>query len=128
MTPYEKIINVFHSMFQSNEILPDGLEQQFFINAVGEYETELTELGYDDKSNTFKEPLTSPQIQILGMLMYKGYLGRYRDRALKLNNVVGRDIQLTGLANTKAQVNRAYEDLIDDIEKKLSKLKMNNFD
>ncbi|XYR59858.1 hypothetical protein ACS4RT_13435 [Bacillus amyloliquefaciens] len=60
--------------------------------------------------------------------MYKGYLGRYRDRALKLNNVVGRDIQLTGLANTKAQVNRAYEDLIDDIEKKLSKLKMNNFD
>lgn len=115
-------------MFQSNEILPDGLEQQFFINAVGEYETELTELGYDDKSNTFKEPLTSPQIQILGMLMYKGYLGRYRDRALKLNNVVGRDIQLTGLANTKAQVNRAYEDLIDDIEKKLSKLKMNNFD
>ena len=128
MTPYEKVINVFHSMFQSNEILPDGLEQQFFINAVGEYETELTELGYDDKSNTFKEPLTSPQIQILGMLMYKGYLGRYRDRALKLNNVVGRDIQLTGLANTKAQVNRAYEDLIDDIEKKLSKLKMNNFD
>ncbi|MBN7742663.1 hypothetical protein JYA35_08670 [Bacillus velezensis] len=128
MTPYEKIINVFHSMFQSNEILPDGLEQQFFINAVGEYETELTELGFDEESNTFKDPLTSPQIQILGMLMYKGYLGRYRDRALKLNNVVGRDIQLTGLANTKAQVNRAYEDLIDDIEKKLSKLKMNNFD
>ncbi|UOO16305.1 hypothetical protein KHA74_11025 [Bacillus velezensis] len=128
MAPYEKVINVFHSMFQSNEILPDGLEQQFFTNAVGEYETELTELGFDEESNTFKDPLTSPQIQILGMLMYKGYLGRYRDRALKLNNVVGRDIQLTGLANTKAQVNRAYEDLIDDIEKKLSKLKMNNFD
>lgn len=128
MTPYDKVINVFHSMFQSNEILPDGLEQQFFTNAVGEYETELTELGFDEESNTFKDPLTSPQIQILGMLMYKGYLGRYRDRALKLNNVVGRDIQLTGLANTKAQVNRAYEDLIDDIEKKLSKLKMNNFD
>ncbi|MER2456450.1 hypothetical protein ABS751_00770 [Bacillus subtilis] len=128
MTPYEKVINVFHSMFQSNEILPDGLEQQFFTNAVGEYETELTELGFDEESNTFKDPLTSPQIQILGMLMYKSYLGRYRDRALKLNNVVGRDIQLTGLANTKAQVNRAYEDLIDDIEKKLSKLKMNNFD
>ncbi|MGD7963622.1 hypothetical protein ACP9MX_18370 [Bacillus velezensis] len=128
MTPYEKVINVFHSMFQSNEILPDGLEQQFFTNAVGEYETELTELGFDEESNTFKYPLTSPQIQILGILMYKGYLGRYRDRALKLNNVVGRDIQLTGLANTKAQVNRAYEDLIDDIEKKLSKLKMNNFD
>ncbi|MCC9021821.1 hypothetical protein [Bacillus nakamurai] len=128
MTPYEKVINVFHSMFQSNEILPDGLEQQFFTNAIGEYETELTELGYDEESNTFNDPLTPPQIQILGMLMYKGYLGRYRDRALKLNNVVGRDIQLTGLANTKAQVNRAYEDLIDDIEKKLSKLKMNNFD
>lgn len=128
MTPYEKVINVFHSMFQSNEILPDGLEQQFFTNAVGEYETELTELGFDEESNTFNDPLTPPQIQILGMLMYKGYLGRYRDRALKLNNVVGRDIQLTGLANTKAQVNRAYEDLIDDIEKKLSKLKMNNFD
>ncbi|MCI3196935.1 hypothetical protein GXP75_14870 [Bacillus sp. HU-1818] len=128
MTPYEKVINVFHTMFQSNEILPDGLEQQFFTNAIGEYETELAELSYDEESNTFKDPLTSPQIQILGMLMYKGYLGRYRDRALKLNNVVGRDIQLTGLANTKAQVNRAYEDLIDDIEKKLSKLKMNNFD
>ncbi|AQS44098.1 hypothetical protein LSG23_08870 [Bacillus velezensis] len=128
MTPYEKIINVFHSMFQSNEILPDGLEQQFFINAVGEYETELTELGYDEKSNTFKYPLTSSQIQVLGMLMYKGFSFRYRDRALKLNNVVGRDVQLTGLSNTKAQVNRSYEDLVDEIEKKMSKLKVNNFD
>ncbi|MCY8958160.1 hypothetical protein [Bacillus atrophaeus] len=128
MTPYDKVINVFHSMFQSNEVLPDGLEQQFFMNAIGEYEGELTELNYDEETNTFKEPPTSPQIQILGMLMYKGYLGRYRDRALKLNNVVGRDIQLTGLANTKAQVNRAYEDLVDKIEKKMSKLKVNNFD
>ncbi len=50
--------------------------------------------------------------------MYKDYLGRYRDRALKLNNIVGRDIQLTGLSNTKAQVNRSYEDLVDEIEKK----------
>ncbi|WP_257474755.1 hypothetical protein [Bacillus velezensis] len=60
--------------------------------------------------------------------MYKDYLGRYRDRALKLNNIVGRDIQLTGLSNTKAQVNRSYEDLVDEIEKKMSKLKVNNFD
>lgn len=50
--------------------------------------------------------------------MYKGFSFRYRDRALKLNNVVGRDVQLTGLSNTKAQVNRSYEDLVDEIEKK----------
>lgn len=128
MTTYDEIINVFHSRFQSNEILPDGLEYQFFKNAIGEYETDLTELGFDKETKDFKEPLSPAQIQILGRLMYKDYLGRYRDRALKLNNVVGRDIQLTGLANTKAQVNRAYEDLVEDIEKKMSKLKVNNFD
>lgn len=128
MTPYEKIINVFHSLFQSNEVLPEGLEKQFLINAISDYETDLTDLGFHEETNTFDVKLSRAQTQLLGMLMYRGYLSRYRDRALKLNNVIGRDIQLTGLANTKAQVNRAYESLCDDIDQKISKLKTNNFE
>ncbi|AMR10801.1 hypothetical protein AB684_11620 [Bacillus licheniformis] len=128
MTPYDEIIDVFHSMFQSTEELPESLERQFLLNAISEYELELTPLNFDKITLDFKSPLTYPQIQILGMLMYKNYLGRYLDRVLKLNNVIGRDIQLTGLANTKAQVNRAYEGLCEEIGIKMSKMKEIKFD
>nr|WP_276532214.1 hypothetical protein [Bacillus licheniformis] len=115
-------------MFQSTEELPESLERQFLLNAISEYELELTPLNFDKITLDFKSPLTYPQIQILGMLMYKNYLGRYLDRVLKLNNVIGRDIQLTGLANTKAQVNRAYEGLCEEIGIKMSKMKEIKFD
>lgn len=128
MAGYEDVLNSFHSKFQSNEVVPEGLEKQFFIEALASYELDLEPLKYDETTDEFNEEMSRPKIKLLGLLMYKQHLGRYRDRALKLNNVIGRDIQLTGLANTKAQVNRAYEDLSDEIDALLHKLKTNNFE
>lgn len=49
MTPYEKIQRVFHSKIKTREEIPLSLEQQYFINAVGDFE-EITELTLIEES------------------------------------------------------------------------------
>lgn len=126
-TPYEKVQNVFHSSFQSKvEIIPE-LERQFFINAIGDFSLDLYDLDYDVSTYEVKEDLTQSEINLLGKLMYKYYLQRERDRIMKLNNIVGRDIKLTGMSDTKQVINKMYENLMNEIYTMINKMKRNTF-
>lgn len=130
-TPYTKIQNVFHASFQSkHEIIPE-LEEQFFINAVGDFCLDLYEIHYNiDVENNeiiIQEVLSQAEINLLGKLMYKYYFQRERDRIMKLNNIVGRDIRLTGMSDTKQVINKMYSDLIYEIDIMMSKLKDNTY-
>lgn len=126
-TPYSKIQNVFHSSFQSQtEILPE-LEKQFFINAIGDFSLDLYSLNYDLDSYEIEHDLSQAEINLLGKLMYKYYLHRERDRIMKLNNIVGRDIKLTGMSDTKQVINKMYSNLIDEIDLMMTKLKDNTY-
>lgn len=154
MTPYSSILDSFHSSFQSRVVIPDGLVDQFFYTAVGDFELEIFELliikedieveiesEIEGEPNTFitqniivgveildsDKQLNRSQINLLGKLMYKAYLSRERDRVLKLNNIVGRDIRLTGMADTKYAFNRAYLELLGEITELTNKLKENTF-
>jgi hypothetical protein len=126
-TPYEKILNVFHSKFQSKKEIPDGLEEQFFLNALAEFELELYSLTYDENLELIEEDLNRPEINVLGLLMYKEYLQRELDRILKLNNIYGKDVRLTGLGDTKSKTSQALEKIKTDITLMLNKLKDHNF-
>lgn len=129
MTPtkYEDILKSFHSKFQSKtEIFPE-LEKQFFLTALGDFEIDLYPLEYDEDAETIEESLSRPEINVLGLLMYKAYLGRERDRILKLNNIIGRDIKLTGMGNSKSQINKAYEEISGEVAESINKLKDNSF-
>ncbi|MGZ9868119.1 hypothetical protein ACU3L3_06830 [Priestia endophytica] len=126
-TPYVKVQSVFHSKPQEKKALPEGLEEQFFINAVGDFETDLYPLHILE-DNGLQEDLTNSEIQVIGLLMYKHYLERELDRILKLNNIIGRDIKTTGLGDSKSNTNKRLESLQEEIDKKISKLKPLTFD
>lgn len=127
-TPYEKVVNVFHSKFQSKtEIIPE-LEMQFFINALGNFELDLYPITFDEDIEVISETLTKSEILVLGTLMYKEYLSKERDRILKLNNIIGRDIKLTGAGDSKTNINRTMTELENQIAVMVDKLKNNNFD
>ncbi|GIN23110.1 hypothetical protein [Siminovitchia fordii] len=127
-TPFEKVQNVFHSKFQSKIELPKGLEEQFFINAISEFNVELYPIEFDEFTFEIEDNLSVFEINLLGTLMYKEYLHRERDKTLKLNNIVGKDIKLTALGNSKYAMNNAYNDLQKEISKMTNKLKPMNFD
>ena len=90
------VINTFHSFPLSKYALPDGLENQFFVNALAEYELEIGDLGYDEITQTFNENVHRGAILTLGMLMYINYITRELSRIEKLNGFKGKDISLTG--------------------------------
>lgn len=126
-TPYEKILKSFHSQFKSKYAILPELEEQYFINALGDYELELASLTYDEIAKEIAEDLTKPQINILGALMYKYYKKQELDGVLKLNNIVGKDIALTSMGDSKSQMNKSYAVISLEIADALNKLKENSF-
>ena len=130
-TPYNKIQNVFYSSFQSKTEIPIELEEQLFFNAVGDFELNLHEIEYSgnivDGDCEILENLPQSKINLLGKLMYKHQLQRERDRIMKLNNIVGRDIKLTGMSDTKQVLNKMYDNLLYEIETVMHKLKENTY-
>lgn len=127
-TPNEKMINVFYSKFQSKVELPDGLVDQFLFTSIGEFSNELYPLTLSDDETYVQEELSLAEIGLLGSLMYKQYLHRERDKTLKLNNIVGKDIKLTAMGNSKYAMNTAYKELLEEIAVKVDKLKPLVFD
>lgn len=126
-TPYVKIQDVFHSKLKSKvEIIPE-LELQYFYNALGVFELDLYSLTYDEVMEEITIDLSRPEILLLGTLMYREYLSQERDRALKLNNIIGRDIKLTGSGDSKSNYNRALIELDSDLSTMIDKLKDNDF-
>lgn len=126
-TPYTKIQNVFYSCPQvKTEIWPD-LERQFFFNALGDFSLDLYDLDYDEETDEVIQDLSQSEVNVIGKLMYKHYLLRERDRVIKLNNIVGRDISLTGTGDTKRFISAAYESLLFEIDSMMHKLKTNTF-
>lgn len=127
-TPLSKIQSVFHSKFKSkNEIIPE-LEIQYFLNALSTFELDLYPLPFDETSEEIENDLSRPEILLLGTLMYKEYLSQERDRILKLNNIIGRDIKLTGSGDSKSNINKTVTELENQITVMIDKLKNNNFE
>ena len=126
-TPVSKIYSVFYSQFQTSIELPEGIEEQFLLNALGDFEIELYSLSYNDDLGIVENSLTRSEINIIGKIMYKYYLKRERDKVLKINNIVGKDVRMTGLGETKREMNKAYDQLNIEIEAMLNKLKRNTY-
>ena len=113
MTTYEDVVNAFESIIKSKYVLADGLVEQWFKNAIGEYELNIGKLGYDademgfllsDGENTFfdsKGNLSNHVILNLAELMKSYYMQQERRRVNQLNNIIGKDISLNGTGDTK---------------------------
>lgn len=95
------VINSFHSHPLAKQALPSGLENQFFLNALGEYELDIGGLNYNSETEEFDTCLSNTKIYTLGMIMYTQYLTRELSRIEKLNGFSGKDLSMTGIPASK---------------------------
>jgi len=121
MTDYEKSVNVLHSTIKDKFVIPDGLYEQWFYNALAEYGLDIAPLHFDGNSKNFLD--ATPPIYVIGLLMAKYYVKQQLSRINKLNNIVGKDLQLTGMGQAKSAVNNEYQGILFEIEQKLHKYK-----
>ena len=121
------VINCFHSFPMSKKELPVGLEHQFFLNALAEYELEISELGYDETREEFADTISRNAILTLGMIMYVNYLTRELSRIEKLNGFHGKDIQMTGSDGSKRITLADLELELDRVNSLLHKQKTHAF-
>lgn len=113
MTTYGDVVNAFESIIKSKYVLADGLVKQWFINAVGEYELNIANLGYNENEIGFLSTdgdkslfdkngnLKSFVVLNLAELMKSYYMQQERRRVNQLNNIIGKDISLNGTGDTK---------------------------
>ena len=126
-TPYIEVLNVFHSLVKSKIEIDEGLEYQWFLNAIADYELEISNLNYLDIQKVFSDTLSRQVIRTLGLFMYVNYLTQELSRVMKLNGIIGKDISLTGMDATKRVTIQELENEKLYTEKLLHKQKQHCF-
>ncbi len=99
-TKYD-VFNSFHSHPLTKYPIPDGLEEQWLLDAVADYSLSITPIFYDPETGEFDSRLNQAVVATLGQMMYCSYLARTLDRLEQLNGFHGKDIQLTGSDGSK---------------------------
>lgn len=95
------VIESFESTFQDKFVIPIELEMQWFKDALALYELEISELGYNAETDEFATDVKSYQITTLGLMMKRSYCARELSRIIKIQNIVGKDVSLTGTGDQK---------------------------
>ena len=113
-TNYKDILSSFESLPQSKYVLPDALIKQWFLDALGEYELEISDLSFDDISMEFNSVLPRVQIKTIALIMYTYYLTRELSRAEKLSGINSKDLSITGGDASKRTI---YDDLKFEMER-----------
>ena len=107
---------------------PEGLENQWLIDAIGVYENEISiSLDYDNSLEVFGSKLHQSVIVTLGQLMYCSYLTRVLDRVQELNGYHGRDLSVTGSDASKHVISENLQRQIDIANDYLNKHKSTGF-
>lgn len=95
------VIESFESTFQDKFVIPLDLEMQWFKDALALYELEIDVLGYNSEADQFSPNVKSYQITTLGLMMKRSYCARELSRIIKIQNIVGKDVSLTGTGDQK---------------------------
>lgn len=126
-TSYLDVLKVFHSLLKSKFEINEDLEYQWFLNALADYELEISSLDYLDNKKIFTNTLSRQIIRTLGLFMYVNYLTQELSRVMKLNGIIGKDISLTGMDATKRVTIQELENEKLYAEKLLHKQKQHCF-
>ncbi len=95
-TTNTEVFNSFHSHPLTKYPIPDGLEEQWLLDAIADYSLSIAPISYDSSVGEFDSRLPQAVIATLGQMMYCFYLVRTLDRIEQLNGFYGKDIRLTG--------------------------------
>lgn len=120
-TTYAEIVSSFESLPQTKVVLADGLIKQWFLDSLSEFELNTEDLGFDETTNEFSSKLPQYKIKTIALLIYVNYLTRELSRAEKINGIVGKDIQMTGMDATKRVTLQDLQFQLERAEKMLYK-------
>lgn len=118
---YEDVIKSFHSTFQDKVIIPESLEREWFLKAVGKYSYEISSLTYDEEIHSFDQKLDRYVVDTLGSMMKKFYQQRELSKVNKRISIVGKDISLDGSNGTKTATKAELEMVSQEVDDMLFK-------
>lgn len=118
------VIESFESTFQDKFVVPLDLEMQWFKDALALYELEIDTLGYNAETDEFATNVKSYQITTLGLMMKRSYCARELSRIIKIQNIVGKDVSLTGTGDQKRISKEELEFEQNRVEDLLNKQKV----
>ena len=118
------VIESFESTFQDKFVIPLDLEMQWFKDALALYELEIDALGYNSETDQFSPNVKSYQITTLGLMMKRSYCARELSRIVKIQNIVGKDVSLTGTGDQKRISKEELEIEQNRVEDLLNKQKV----
>lgn len=113
LTQYKDIVSAFESLIKCKYQLSESLVEQWFKNALGQFELDLEYLGYNYETKQFIRPYNDSEsfdgngylkpgvIITLAEMMKSYYLEQEVRRVNQLNNIIGKDISLNGTGDTK---------------------------
>ncbi len=122
---YEKVIDIFHSEIKDKYIINEELEKIWFEKACADYSLDICALDFDDASGNFKK--SNPPITTLGLMITRYYLKQELSRINKLNNIIGKDLQLNSTSQAKTATREEYLQVYYEVEQKLHKQKNHCF-
>ena len=120
-TTYEDVINSFHSTFQDKVVLPEALEKEWFLKAVGKYSYEISPLYFDENLFEFTTKLDRYVIDTLGSMMKKFYQQRELSKVNKRVSIVGKDISVDGSNGSKTAAKAEWEMVSNEVDEMLFK-------
>ena len=102
ISTYEDVLNSFHSSFQDKVLIPESLEREWFLKAVGKYSYEIDPLNFDEELLEFDTKLDRYVIDTLGSMMKKFYQQRELSKVNKRISIVGKDLSVnSGMSSSK---------------------------
>lgn len=110
-------------MFVDDQIVGDGIFEQWFKMAVGEYSREIEQLNYNNESQTFDVDLPQDVITLLGFITKRFYCERKYNKIIKKNNIIAKDITLNATDSSKARAKEELDYVNLTIKEMFSKLK-----
>lgn len=105
------VIDSFETLIRERTPLPQGLVELWFEQALGQYELEIGDVGYNREAGAFSETVNRAVITTLGYMMKVMYVERELSRVNKINNIITNDIKLNGNGETKKYT---YNELLEE--------------
>lgn len=120
-TTYTEIINSFHSTFQDKVVIPESLEKEWFLKAVGKYSFEIDPIIYIDELEEFDSQLNRYAIDTLGLMMKKFYQERELSKVNKRISIVSKDLSIDGSNGSKTAAKNELDKVCEELDNMIYK-------
>lgn len=120
-TTYEEIIKSFHSTFQDKVVIPESLEKEWFLKAVGKYSFEIDPIIYIDELEEFDSQLNRYTIDTLGLMMKKFYQERELSKVNKRISIVSKDLSIDGSNGSKTATKNELDKVCEELDNMIYK-------